>query len=167
MRTIFLPALLACLFCATTASALDMPQRKSGLWEIKTASDGTPAQAIQQCVDQQSDNLMAQRAGAMGKDACSKNDVRREGNAIMVNSVCKFGNSVATTSGVFSGSFESAYQGKMKTSYSPPLYGKAESNTAIEARWVGPCKPGQKPGDMVMPGMGNINLNELMKNLPK
>lgn len=167
MRFILLPALLAGLFSAFAAGAADMPQRKSGLWEIKTASDGTPGQVMQQCVDQQSDNLMAQRAGAMGKDACSKNETRREGGSIVVNSVCKFGNSVVTTSGVFSGSFDSAYQGKMTSSYSPPLFGKAESSTTIEARWTGPCKPGQKPGDMVMPGMGNINLNELMKNMPK
>ena len=30
---------------------------------------------------------------------------------------------------------------------------KVGSSTVIEARWLGPCLPGQKPGAMVMPGM--------------
>ena len=37
----------------------------------------------------------------------------------------------------------------------------------LEAKWLGPCKPGQKPGDIVMPGLkgagGQMNLQELMK----
>ena len=37
-----------------------------------------------------------------------------------------------------------------------------------EARWLGPCKPGQKPGDVIMPNMGgaggSINVNEMMKD---
>ena len=31
---------------------------------------------------------------------------------------------------------------------------------------LGPCKAGQKPGDMIMPGMGTMNMKDLMKNQP-
>ena len=35
---------------------------------------------------------------------------------------------------------------------------------AINAKWLGACKPGQKPGDIVMQGKaGNFNLEEAMK----
>jgi hypothetical protein len=40
------------------------------------------------------------------------------------------------------------------------------SKQSMEAKWLGPCKPGQKPGDVIMPGMGSMNINEMMKNLP-
>jgi hypothetical protein len=36
-----------------------------------------------------------------------------------------------------------------------------------EARWLGPCKPGQKPGDIMMPGMPPVNagnMQEMMKD---
>ena len=43
-------------------SALDLPQRKSGLWDIKIsrASANRPAQTIQMCIDQKTDNMAQQ-----------------------------------------------------------------------------------------------------------
>jgi hypothetical protein len=40
-----------------------------------------------------------------------------------------------------------------------------ESSSTIEAKWLGACLAGQKPGDIVMPGMpaGMPNMQELMK----
>jgi hypothetical protein len=37
----------------------------------------------------------------------------------------------------------------------------------LNARWAGPCLPGQKPGDteLSMPG-GRINIQEMMKGMP-
>jgi hypothetical protein len=37
----------------------------------------------------------------------------------------------------------------------------------MEAKWLGPCKAGQKPGDMVMPGGQTMNVLEMMKQRPK
>jgi hypothetical protein len=44
----------------------------------------------------------------------------------------------------------------------------ATTTTALEAKWVGPCAAGQKPGDteVLMPGMRGLNLNEMLKNMP-
>jgi hypothetical protein len=72
-----------------------------------------------------------------------------------------------TTRGVFTGQFDSSYKGDIKSTYEPPLHGMKESASMIEAKWVGACKPGQKPGDISMPGMPNINMNDMMKNMPK
>jgi hypothetical protein len=33
----------------------------------------------------------------------------------------------------------------------------------INAKWLGPCKPGQKPGDIVMPGGMKINPQDYQK----
>jgi hypothetical protein len=37
----------------------------------------------------------------------------------------------------------------------------------VDARWIGPCKPGQKPGDVAVEGMGGMNMNEVMNADPR
>lgn len=168
MRRLPLALTLAALAALPLAAqALDVPKRKSGLWEVKMSADGAPGQTIQQCVDAASDQLLAQRAGAAGKQQCSKNEVSRQGGSTVVDSVCKFGQSTSTSRAVFTGDFDTAYKADVATKFDPPLMGRATSNSTMEARWTGPCKPGQKPGDMIMPGMGNLNLNDMLKNLPQ
>ena len=73
----------------------------------------------------------------------------------------------ATTTGVFTGQFDSSYKADIKSTYEPPLHGMKQSAATREAKWLGACKPGQKPGDISMPGTPNININDMMKNLPK
>ena len=146
------------------ALAADAPKRKSGLWEISTQMDGMPNMgAMQQCIDQNTDNLMQQDA-KKEKHNCSVMDVKPQGNKVVMHSVCKFEGTTATTDAVFTGAFDSAYKGEMKTRYNPPMHGVSESKMAMEAKWLGPCKPGQKPGDVIMPKMKNMNINEMMKD---
>jgi hypothetical protein len=40
--------------------------------------------------------------------------------------------------------------------------GVSQSKVTIAARWAGACPAGWKPGDMQMPGMGRMNVNELV-----
>jgi hypothetical protein len=161
------------LVCGLTAASLtsgalaaDMPKRKSGLWEISTRMEGMPSMGpMQQCIDQNTDNLMQQRA-EKNKSDCSVMDIKPQGNKVSIHSVCKMEGSTATTDAVFTGAFDSAYKGDMLTRFSPPMHGMSESKMAFDAKWLGPCKPGQKPGDMVMPNMKGMNMNEMM-NDPK
>jgi Protein of unknown function (DUF3617) len=152
------------------AASFDAPKRKSGLWEIKMSgaqSKGMPA--LQQCIDEKTDDLMTKEMGATQKTQCSKSEMRKEGDKIVAESVCKMENSTATTRAVFTGRFDSAYKADVKTTYEPPLRGMKESSSVIEAKWLGPCHAGQKPGDISIPGMPNmpnINMDELMKKRP-
>jgi Protein of unknown function (DUF3617) len=148
------------------ALAADTPKRKTGLWEINMKMDGAPGMgAIQQCIDQNTDNLMQQHE-KKAKSDCSVMDIKPQGNKVTVHSVCKFGDSTATTDAVFIGSFDTAYQGDINSSYNPPIHGRSETKVSIAAKWLSPCKPGQKPGDVIMPNMKGININEIM-NDPK
>lgn len=157
---------IACATLAGGALAADTPKRKTGLWEIKMQVDGLPDMgAIQQCIDQSTDNLMQQQE-KKAKSDCSVMDIKPQGNKVTVHSVCKFGDSTATTDAVFIGSFDTAYKGDIHTSYNPPLHGRSESKMNIAAKWLSPCKPGQKPGDVIMPNMKGVNINEMM-NDPK
>lgn len=158
--------LLATLFVGLSAQALafDMPKRKSGLWEITTSMEGMPKGMgpIQHCIDQSSDDLMRQNA-EKSKQQCSAMDVKQQGDKITIHSVCKHDTTTTTLDAVFTGAFDSAYRGDMQTQFDPPMHGKSVSKMSVTAKWLGPCKPGQKPGDIVMPGRGNFNLEEAMK----
>ena len=67
---------------ATPAFSSDMPKRKSGLWEIKMTQEGMPSMGpIQQCIDQNTDNLMQQKARE-SKQECSVMDTKTTGNKV-------------------------------------------------------------------------------------
>ena len=38
-----------------------------------------------------------------------------------------------------------------------------DTTTTIEAKWLGACKPDQKPGDIVMPGGLKMNVKDMEK----
>ncbi|HZP11742.1 MAG TPA: DUF3617 family protein [Nevskiaceae bacterium] len=172
MRTV--PRRLACVallaagaVAASFAAAQDFPKRKSGLWEIRTQSTGSSkatasaqAASIQMCIDEKTDDAVQQQVTSAAKQTCSKQDVRKSGREIVVDSVCKFGDSTATTHSVFTGSFDSAYKVQTKSSYDPPMMGMKEASALIEAKWLGPCKADQKPGDMILGNGMKINMNE-------
>jgi hypothetical protein len=142
--------------------AADTPKRKSGLWEINSHMEGMPGMGpIQQCIDQNTDDLMQQRA-KQDKPDCSAMDIKPQGNKVTIHSVCKFEGTTATSDAEFVGAFDSAYKGTINTRFNPPMHGMSESKMSLEAKWLGPCKPGQKPGDVIMPNMGNMQ--EMMKD---
>jgi hypothetical protein len=139
----------------------DLPKRRSGLWEIKMSNPGVKdTQEMQQCIDEKTDDLMKNNMAGTEKPSCSKSEVRREGDKLIAESTCKLDGSTATTRAVLTGKFDSAYKADIKSTYEPPLQGVRESTAVIEAKWVGACKPGQKPGDISIPGMPNINMKK-------
>lgn len=162
-------AALAHLTATGPALALDYPPRKPGLWEMSVGDAGgkAPPQVMQQCIDAATDQLLRDMGQGMGKDMCSKQEMRSEGPRLVIDSVCKIGASTSTTHAVMTGDFGSSYRMDMKSSYSPPLGGRSEASTFIETKWVGPCKADQKPGDMVMPGGMKMNVLDLMGGAKK
>ena len=77
------------MICGLTAAALaggalaaDMPKRKSGLLEINSQMEGMPSMgAMQQCIDQNTDDLMQQRAKKEKPD-CSVMEIKPQGNVL-------------------------------------------------------------------------------------
>lgn len=165
LALILLPAAFPML-----AHADDAPRRKSGLWEItmqiESKQSPLPGQGpIQMCIDQAIDNLA--RDQSPQKSDCQVTEVKRSGNQMNVRSVCKSGATTATTNAVISGDFDKQYRTEMVTTYSPPRNGVGTMKMTQDARWLGPCKPGQKPGDVIMAGMPPVNANnmqEMMKD---
>ena len=154
--------------------ASDMPARKSGLWEMDNRIEGMPSHGpMQICIDQNADNMVEQRGrpGDRSKPDCSVMDVKREaGGRMRIHSICKVNaRTTATTDAVLSGDFGKSYRSDMTVRYQPPLEGMAEMRMVSQGKWLGPCKPGQKHGDVEMPGMpgmpgGNKSLQDMMND---
>ena len=158
------------LISTAPAAALDLPTRKAGLWEIKMAFEGRniPAQTMEHCIDAETDKLMNSVGGNMRADTCSKQDMQKVGATIVVDSVCKVGAGTLTSHAVVTGDFNSAYTVKVtsKREGGPPAKGTAADGTSgmtIDAKWTGPCKPDQKPGDMIMAGGRKFNVRDMPK----
>jgi len=167
-RAIALAATVFTTAFATTTSAAELPTRKAGLWDMKMTFEGRnlPPQAMQHCVDAKTDKLMNSQFGGMSKEACSKQDVQVSGSTITMDSVCKFGQATSTSHAVITGSFDQAYTIKMTSTREggPQMPGREAGqpmNMTIEAKWLGPCKSDQKPGDIVMANGMKMNVLEM------
>lgn len=146
----------------------NLPQRKSGLWEMTTQAETTRAgkggpMTMQMCIDQKSDTQWVQMGSGMQKDTCSKQDYKIEKSQITVDSICKVGQSTATTKTVITGNYDSAYRVESQSTYEPPMAGRKEGKVVMDVKWLGPCKAGQRPGDMIMPNGMTMNMNDMMK----
>jgi hypothetical protein len=161
MRQAFL-LFLALSFAAGAVEAQDKFQRKSGLWEVKRTSTRTSEQTrvYQMCIDQASDNALRQLAEGMRNERCEPSKVTRDGDKIVVDAVCSLGRTgtKATTHAVVTGKFDTAYKIESKSTFDPPIRGKAEGTALLEAKWTGACKSDQKPGDVILPNGVKINV---------
>jgi hypothetical protein len=148
----------------TPALAANLPQRKSGLWEMKVQSfRHEDVRTMQMCVDQKTDNAFLQLVEMRRHESCKNVSLRREGDKQLVDAECKLGGAErsAKTHAVITGSFDSQYKIESASTFNQPIHGKSEGTGTIEARWTGPCQPDQKPGDLILANGSKVNLNEL------
>jgi hypothetical protein len=162
MRNCLLPIAFAVL-CNGPASALDLPARRPGLWELKLTLESLAAAKLppviaEHCIDAETDKLMNITGGSMRPDTCSKPDVQKVGSTVVVDSVCQLAPGLTMRShAVIAGDFSSAYTVKLTSKQEGPE-GKpisgipANEAMTIEAKRLGQCKPDQRPGDMIMAG---------------
>ncbi len=143
---------------ASSAYADDTPRRKAGLWEITTRS-GDTAQSItgQQCVDAGTDELMRPAAG---NPHCPAPALRREGKRTILDSTCDLNGTTITTHAEFHGDFSTDYSGEIASTFSRPNAGSQTTRYTIAARWLGPCRQGQRPGDIMQPGSKPMNIED-------
>jgi hypothetical protein len=152
---------------ANLARADDLPTRKAGLWEIKLTNTGSPlpAMTMQHCTDETVDKEMSNLASPMAKQICSRQDIAKTATGFVSDSVCSVGGHSVSSHSEISGDFNSAYT--VTTTSHSDLGSKGTPHDTvmkIEAKWLGACKPDQKPGDIVMPGGGfKLNVKDAAK----
>jgi hypothetical protein len=144
----------------TGAVADELPLRKPGLWEMKIVKVGSqlPALTTQQCTDPTVDKDMVNTVSPIAKQICSKQNLQRTATGYVNDSVCTISGATITSHTEVTGDFDSAYVVTTEAKSDKGPEQLRDTTTRIEAKWLGDCKPGQKPGDIVMPG-GGFKLN--------
>jgi hypothetical protein len=92
---------------AWAASAVELPTRKAGLWEIKMVRTGSPLpdMTMQHCTDESTDKAMGSSFSPMSKDMCSKNDIQKTATGYVTDSVCSVGGISVTSHSETTGDF--------------------------------------------------------------
>jgi hypothetical protein len=160
MKTTILFA--AAILVASAAAADQLPHRKTGLWQITNAmpSSKMPPMSSKLCIGARTEDAMMSKGQAASKKMCSQHSLKMEGNVATMDATCKFGRSTTTTHSTITFSGDAAYRTETHVRYSPPLHGRAESVMTQDARWMGPCPPDMKPGDMIGPNGMKMNMSE-------
>jgi hypothetical protein len=161
-----LPALTLVLALAVFPSAADaqsFPKLKSGLWETITSSRGNEKAPHKStlCLDESVQREMYRMSIGMMAGMCSKYDLKISGNQVTSDAVCDLGGTKMRSKAVMKLTGNAAYRTEAHASLDPPFLGNRESTTIIEGRHLGPCKPGQQPGELTLPGGKTVNIRQL------
>ena len=151
---------------AGAARADDLPVRKAGLWEIKTARSGSsiPEMTMQHCTDETVDKDMNNNVSPLAKQICSKQEIHKTSTGYVSDSVCDVAGVTSTSHAEINGDFNSAYTVKTVSHAQGGVAGAGRDTTVmLEAKWLGACKPDQKPGDIMMPNGLKMNIHDMDK----
>jgi len=164
-------ALLGSTLClalsAGSASAEDLPVRKAGLWEMKLVTTGSPVpeMTMQHCTDETVDKEMSNNVSPMAKQVCAKQEIKKTATGYVSDSECSVAGVSTTAHAEITGDFNSAYTVKTTPHAKGGVAGAAGryGTMTLQAKWLGACKPDQKPGDIVMPGGFKMNVRDMDK----
>jgi Protein of unknown function (DUF3617) len=159
--------------CGTNAAlAQSLPKMKAGMWEstmtqpgveAKKDAKGEPMKSTMCLNDAVMEQMMKMGQG-ISQQMCSKNTSQVSGNKMTGSAECKMGGSTITSNTVTTFNGDSSYRTEAKAVYNPPLYGMKETVTVTEAKYVGPCKSGMKPGDVSTMGV-TMNILDMSKGM--
>ena len=159
-------AVLAATASPSRAEEVDLPMRKAGLWDMKMriTGGGIPTMSMQQCTDAATDKELRTIYSPLANETCDKRTVQKTATGYAVDRICKKGDDTITTHIDVSGDYSSAYQAHLvsrtqdESPEDPP-----SSDLTLDAKYLGPCKSGQIPGDIVMMGGMKINIKDVLK----
>jgi hypothetical protein len=165
IRSVLLGTCLLTMLPALEARAAELPLRKPGLWEMKVVRTGSPMpeMTMQHCTDETTDKQMSTTFSPLSKEICSKNNIQQTASGYATDSVCSVAGASMTSHSDITGDFNSAYTVKTTSHADHGPAGLHDMTMAIEAKWLGPCKADQKPGDIVMPGGFKLNVKDAEK----
>jgi len=114
-------------FSISSASSDDaqatLPERKAGLWELKTVMDegnGPHDQTMKLCIDGQMEKNTVSASVLEHKANCSSYDIKSGSGATEVNSDCLYNGRKVTSTTTMSGDFKSAFEIKIQSTTTEP-----------------------------------------------
>lgn len=159
---------VATLGCLYLCSALaQVPSRKSGLWAESETSSFFPGQVTKavHCIDSITDRLDLEMRDGSDPGSCGQATATRKGEELKIEKRCKRQDSVTEVVAIIRGDLNSKYEAQFVTRYVPPYEGRSELRGTLNARWTGPCPPGQRPGDVILENGTKMNLIDI-RNAP-
>ncbi len=128
------------------------PHPKLGLWRMSFSTDSGPGISIagDMCIDAKTESSAFEASPrSRGRNCSEPTFSPNPGGGVTFDGACKINGRTITSHGVASGDFSSAYVVDVTTHMDPPLPGGVGGgHSRIEAHWVGPCLPDQRPGQM-------------------
>jgi hypothetical protein len=168
MRTGFaIAAAVICGSAAASVQASDFPARRAGLWDVTVTMESMklPARTNTMCIDAATDARLM-NLGMASRDAkCTQMTVSGIGSTRVVDSVCHMNGGTQKNHIVMTFSGNGAYHMDMRSHFAPPIEGHGDSHIVQDAKWVGSCPAGMKPGDMMVNGM-KINMLQVQSAHP-
>lgn len=157
MRRVILPVLFAALVPAASSLAQtdDRPTRKPGWWEQQMVISGPTPEPIRQtmhiCTDAAVDKVQSPLGVNMGGSSCPAVKVGRTAGGWTISGSCDTGTMKVSADAVATGDFNDRYHVDAEVKMDPPPAPQAaDVKVAMDARWVGECPAGKKPGDIEM-----------------
>lgn len=109
------------LGAAAVADEAKLPERKAGLWELSTTMDeglGPRDNKVTLCIDADMERNTVRASILEHEKQCSKYDVRREGEATVVDMSCQFASRHVVSRTEMTGDFQSAMLVKIESTTS-------------------------------------------------
>jgi hypothetical protein len=157
---------LAAAASSSRADDVELPMRKAGLWDMKMriTGGGIPTMSMQQCTDAATDKDLRTIYSPLARETCNMRTVQKTAAGYAADRVCKKGDDTITTHIDVTGDYNSAYQAHLvsRTQDDSPD-DPPSSDLTLDAKYLGPCKSGQVPGDIIMMGGMKINLKDVLK----
>ena len=76
----------------------------------------------------------------------------------MSEAVCTIGDIRVTSRTAISGDFDSHYRLDVDRRFEPEFNGRSVEQSVVEVRWLGACKPDQRPGDVILSAGKRLNV---------
>lgn len=134
------------------------PKRAPGLWETMTVTNAGRSGA-KECIDAATDRLVLQLTSVL---TCKNTDFKQQADGYVAGAVCSSGGLSVDNRVTVTGDFETWARAEALTTMSSkegdPALNRTFS-TAIEARRLGECEPGQVPGDLILPSGKTVHVN--------
>ena len=164
-------AVIAGMAILTTGATLaeTLPHQKPGLWQ-QSFTTGTTKISDQVCLDAASEAKLSAFGSQMQNKLCRSQTVSRTGaKSWSVISICELKPGSKTTTHVeITGDFNSKFTAVMNVSTAGAPLDTAHNTqrTIFTTTWLGPCKAGQKGGDVIMSNGVKVNVLDATKARP-
>lgn len=156
------PTIGLALAAAPVRAKDELPARQPGLWATQMQMAGMPAGMgnSQHCVDAATDAAMQNQALAGdGEMRCVHKVSQRSAGLVVMQADCSGAEGKAHMTARISGDMQRSYQVDNHVTFTPPRNGMREANMVIQARHMGACPAGMKPGEVRMAGMSGLGVN--------